>query len=82
MESLVQSKSPCYSPKLKSSPVFTISLVYPDLYGAEDNFVFQYPRSGLRSASGEYTGCIKKVDKSEIPVCFAKRLNVRCFVLK
>ena len=29
-----------------------------------------------------YTGCIKKVDKSEIAFCFAKRLNVRCFFIK
>ena len=28
-----------------------------------------------------YTGCIKKVDKSESALCFRKRLNVRCFVL-
>ena len=28
------------------------------------------------------TGCIKKVDKSEIALCFAKRLNVICFALK
>ena len=68
--------------QVKSSPVCTICPVHPDLHRAEDNFVFQYPRSGLRSASGEYTGCIKKADKSEIAVCFAKRLNVRCFVLK
>ena len=78
---MVQSKSPCYGPKLKSSPVFTICPVH-HLYRAEDNFVSQYPRSGLRSASGEYSGCIKKVDKSEIAVCFAKRLNVQCFLLK
>ena len=24
----------------------------------------------------------KNVDKSEVAVCFAKRLNVRCFVFK
>ena len=79
---IVQSRSPYYGPKLKSSLVFTICPVYPDLYGAEDNFVSQYPRSGLRSASGEHTGCTKKADNSEIAVCFAKRLNARCFVLK
>ena len=28
------------------------------------------------------TGCIKKVDKSEIALSFAKRLNVRCFFIK
>ena len=27
------------------------------------------------------TGCIKKVDKSEVALCFAKCLNVRCFFL-
>ena len=79
---IVQSKNPCYGPKFKSSPVFTICPVHPYLYRAGDNFVSQYPRSGLRSASGEYTGCIKKVNKSEIAVCFAKPLNVRCFVSK
>ena len=33
----------------------------------------------------EYTGCTcikKKVDKSVIALCFAKRLNVRCFFIK
>ena len=29
-----------------------------------------------------YTGCIKKVGKSEITLCFANRLNVQCFLLK
>ena len=29
-----------------------------------------------------YTGCIKKVDKSEIALYFEKRLNVGSFVLK
>ena len=29
-----------------------------------------------------YTGCIKKIDKSEIALCFAKRLNVQCFFIK
>ena len=29
-----------------------------------------------------YTECIKKLGKSEIALCFAKRLNVRCFLLK
>ena len=42
----------------------------------------QYPRSGLRSASEEYTGCIKQVDKPEIAVCFAKTSMYDVFVLK
>ena len=29
-----------------------------------------------------YTGCIKKVDKSEIALCFAKRLNIPWFFIK
>ena len=38
--------------------------------------------TGPRLKGSIYTGCIKKVDKSEIALCFAKRLNVRCFLLK
>ena len=29
-----------------------------------------------------YTGCIKKVDKSEIALCFVKSLNIQCFFIE
>ena len=36
----------------------------------------------MRSEKQVYRVYKKKVDKSEMAVCFAKRLNIRCFFIK